>query len=184
MAALLNKWLFLSLLPLYLFDRGIFELGGTHFTPGKQIGLHPFHVSVVEMEHNPSDKTLEISCKTFTDDFEVILADTYNAKVDLINPTNKPAMDSLVKKYIISHLSVKVNGQPVKFSYVGFEHEKEAVYGYLEVSNVVSVHKIDVSNSLMYDLFDDQVNIMHISVGGKRISTKLNYPDKIAVFNW
>ena len=75
----------------------------------------------------------------------------------------------------------QVNGQPVKFSYVGFEHEKEAVYGYLEVSNVVSVHKIDVSNSLMYDLFDDQVNIMHISVGGKRISTKLNYPDKIAL---
>jgi hypothetical protein len=139
---------------------------------------HPFHVTVEEMNHNAQDKTLEISCKIFTDDFEKTLAKNYNSKVDLTNPPNKAAMDSLVKRYIFAHLSLKVNGKPVNLVYVGFETDKEASYGYVEVDNVPAVSRVEITNSLMYDQFDDQVNIMHVIVGGKRQSTKLSYPDK------
>jgi hypothetical protein len=145
---------------------------------------HPFHVSVVEIEHNASDKTLEISCKIFTDDFESILAKNYNTKVDLINPTDKAAMDTLVKKYIYSHLSIKVNGKPVVLNYIGYENEKEAAYGYIEVANVSSVSKLDISNNILFDKFDDQVNIMHVKANGDRKSTKLNYPEKETTFNF
>src|SRR6476661_2375693 len=34
---------------------------------------HPFHVSTTEINHNATDKTLEISCRIFTDDFESCL---------------------------------------------------------------------------------------------------------------
>jgi hypothetical protein len=34
---------------------------------------HPIYVSVTEIQHNAKDKTLEISCKIFTSDFEAIL---------------------------------------------------------------------------------------------------------------
>ena len=145
---------------------------------------HPFHVSVVEVEHNATDKTLEISCKIFTDDFETTLAKNYNTKVDLTNPPNKAAMDSLVKKYIFSHLTLKVNGKPVTMSYVGFENEAEAAYGYIQVDNIASVTKIELINTIMFDKFDDQVNIMHIKVNGNRKSTKLNYPDKETSFSF
>ena len=141
---------------------------------------HPFHMSVVEMNHNSQDKTIEISCKIFTDDFEKVLAKNYNTKADLINPPNKAAMDSLVKKYILGHLGLNVNGKPVSLVYVGFETDKEASYAYVEVDNVSNVSKVDIYNNLMYDMFDDQVNIMHVIVGGKRQSTKLTYPDKQA----
>jgi hypothetical protein len=139
---------------------------------------HPFHVSVEEITHNGAEKTLEISCKIFTDDFEKVLSKTYNTKVDLTNPPNKNAMDSLVKRYIFSHLQLKVNNRAVSLVYVGFETDKEASYGYVEVDNVPSLNRIDISNSIMYDQFDDQVNIMHVIVNGNRKSTKLEYPDK------
>jgi hypothetical protein len=184
MATFFNKWFLLSLFPLSIMSNGNFKPMGASLISKMVIIPHPFHVSVVEMEHNATDKTLEISCKLFTDDFESILAESYKIKVDLINPPVKSAMDSLVKKYFFSHLALKVNGQPVKLSYVGFEHENEAVFGYIEVEKVTTVNKIEIVNNLMYDLFDDQVNIIHITTGGKRISTKLNYPDKQAVFNW
>lgn len=142
--------------------------------------VHPFHMSVVEINHNVQDKTLEISCKIFTDDFEKVLAKNYNTKVDLTNPSNKAAMDSLVKKYIFSHFGMNLNGKPVSMVYVGFETEKEASYAYVEVDNVNAVSKVDIYNNLMYDMFDDQVNIMHVISGGKRESTKLTYPDKQA----
>lgn len=169
MAASVYKWLVIPVILLVL-------------TAGRPPVLHPFHVSVIEVNHNAADKTLEISCKIFTDDFEKILAKIYKTKVDLINSTNKPAMDSLVKKYLFSHLSMKVNGKPFSFSYVGFENENEAAYGYIEVDNVPSVSKLDISTNIMYDQFDDQINIMHVIVGGNRKSNKLTYPDKEVSF--
>ena len=157
---------------------------------------HPFHVSVVEVNHNATDKTLEISCKIFTDDFEKVLTQNYpltesrgqdaahKTKVDLINPSNKAAMDTLVKKYITSHLSLSADGKPVKLLYIGFERENEAVYSYVQVDNISSVKKIDITNKLMYDLFTDQANIMHVIVEGKRKSKKLDYPETIAKFEF
>ena len=171
MAASVYKWLFIALLAVPL----------TSATP---VLLHPFHVSVTEIEHNASGKTLEISCKIFTDDFETILAKNYKAKVDLINPPNKAAMDTLVKKYILSHLSVRANGKFLVLNYVGFENESEAAYGYIEVENLPAVSKLEITNSILFDKFDDQVNIMHVKVGGNRKSTRLNYPDREAVFNF
>jgi hypothetical protein len=50
--------------------------------PQVRTRLHPFHVSVVEINHNETDKTLEISCKIFIDDFEKVLAQNYKVKVD------------------------------------------------------------------------------------------------------
>lgn len=138
---------------------------------------HPFHVSVIEINHNAADKTLEISCKIFTDDFEKILAKNYKTKVDLINPSDKAPMDSLVKKYILSHLVISANGKPVSLHYLGFENDQEAAYGYIEVENIPVLNKISISTNIMYDQFEDQVNIMHVIVNGNRKSTKLNFPD-------
>ena len=147
-------------------------------------GPHPFHVSVVEINHNAVNKTLEISCKIFTDDFEKVLTQNYKTRVDLINPPVKSAMDTLVKKYIFSHVSLSIDGVPARLSYVGFERESEAVYGYVQVDNIPSVKKLDINNKLMYDLFADQINIIHVIVGGNRKSTKLDYPETQAEFSF
>jgi len=185
MATSVNKWFLLSLSTGFLL-----VLSGNlqHWdsrTPYRGAwGLHPFHVSVIEINHNATDKTLEISCKIFTDDFEKVLAKNYKTKVDLINPPDKAKMDTLIKKYLFSHLSVKANGKPVVFDYLGFENDHEAAYGYIEVPNIPAVNKFDISTSIMYDLFDDQMNIFHVTVDGKRKSTKLNYPDKEAVISF
>ena len=162
----------------------VFPLLAVVLVSAKPATFHPFHVTVTEVNHNAADKTLEISCKIFTDDFEKILSKNYKTKVDLINPPDKAKMDTLVKKYILSHLSVKANGRPVVFTYIGFENEKEAAYGYIEVENIPTVNRLELTNTLLYDMFDDQVSIMHITVGGNRKSNKLNYPEKEASFSF
>ncbi len=184
MASLLNKWFSFSLLAAFFITGIKTEEPSVRLVNSVMRGFHPFHVSVTEINHNAADKTLEVTCKIFTDDFEGVLAKNYKEKVDLINPPNKAAMDTLVKKYIISHLSVKANGKPVKFSYLGYEHDKEAVFAYLEVENVQAVSAFTINNNLMYDFFEDQVNIMHVFVGGNRKSTKLSYPETEASVNF
>ena len=145
---------------------------------------HPFHVSVVEINHNATDKTLEISCKIFTDDFEKVLAQNYQTRIDLINPPDKKAMDTVVKKYIVSHLTVSADGKPGNLVYIGYERDAEAVYSYVQVENISSVKKLDIVNKLMHDLFDDQINIMHVTVNGSRKSTKLDFPTANASLNF
>jgi hypothetical protein len=183
MALAYYKWLKVSsLLPFF----AIFSVSSGAPTTGKPTKLwpHPFHVSVVEIDHNATDKTLEISCKLFTDDFEKVLEQNYKTKVDLINPPLKKAMDTLVKKYINTHLFLRVDGLPVHLSYIGFEHESEAVYAYLQVDKIEGLKKIEMVNSLMHDLFTDQVNLVHVIVGGSRKSTKLDYPQTVATLEW
>lgn len=171
MAASVYKWLFIIAIT-------------TVLTSASPATWHPFHVSVTEIDHNASDRTLEVSCKIFTDDFENALVANYKTKVDLTNPPNKAAMDSLVKKYLFSHFTIRVNGKPVNYNYIGFEVDKEATYGYIEIANVPSLSKMDIVNTIMYDKFDDQVNIMHVKYKGERKSTKLDYPSKETSFNW
>lgn len=176
MVTLLYKWLFILLIPagLYIGER-------THdekilFASNADQTLHPIHVSVTEINHNATDKTLEISVRIFTDDFEKVLAKNYKTRIDLINPDRK-AMDKLVSDYIKTHLSIRTDGKPVNFSYLGFEKENEVINSYLQVDNIAMVNKIELVDKLMHDLFTDQTNLIHVTVGGKRKSVKLDYPE-------
>ena len=185
MASFLNKWFISSLVPVLFFGNTPYFGNPEFHPPCRQMArYHPFHVSVVEVNHNQAEQTLEISCKIFTDDFEKALAQHYKTRVDLINPPDKAAMDSLVKKYLISRLAISTGGKTLKLSYIGFERENEAVYGYVQADHVEAVKTIIITTNLLYDLFTDQVNLVHVIVGGKRKSTKLDYPETAAKFEF
>ena len=145
---------------------------------------HPFYVSVTEINHNAKDKTLEISCKIFTDDFEDALSRKYKTKVDLVQPKDKPAMDKLVNDYIKNHLAVKADNKARVMDYIGFEVENEAVYVYMQVNDIPTITRADVTNSVLYDLFNDQTEIIHFIENGNRKSVKIDYPATVASFQF
>lgn len=140
--------------------------------------LHPLHVSTTEVNFNQKEKSLEISCRIFTDDFEEVLTKQYKAKVDLNKPAMQKAMDGLIKNYLNTHLQYTVNGKNANAAYVGFEIDHEATNVYLEITNVATLQSLALNNSLMYDLFDDQMNILHVEKTGTRKSVRINYPIK------
>ena len=94
------------------------------------------------------------------------------------------AMDSLISKYLVSALSIRPQGRQVVYDYLGYELDKEAAYCYFEITNVPSLTKLDIVNTILYDLFDDQMNIMHVTVKGSRKSDKVNYPKKEVGFSF
>jgi hypothetical protein len=176
MVILLYKWLFFSLASFS---------GGHSCAPADSLARHPLFVSVTEMNYNAADKDLEISCKIFTDDFEKTLANVYHTKVDLSAPANKQANDKLVTEYIKTHLQLKLDNKAVTLTYVGFEKDNDAIWSYFEVDNAnTAPKKIDVTNSILYESYDKQMNLMHVTVAGSRKSTRLNYPEKEASFQF
>ncbi|HTQ26781.1 MAG TPA: DUF6702 family protein, partial [Puia sp.] len=82
------------------------------------------------------------------------------------------------------HLLLKVDGKPVTLQFVGSEKETDATWSYFQVNEVGSVKKLDVVNNLLYESFDTEINIMHVTVNGNRKSTKLNNPEANASFDF
>lgn len=141
--------------------------------------FHPFHVSSSEIEYNAKAGQLEISSKIFTDDFEAVLSKLYKTRADFSDKKLKPKMDELVTKYITTHLAVGSNGAFYELKLFGWEVDHEAVYVYTTANpKGFNPKSINVENTILYDLFDDQMNIVHFIVNGSRKSGKLNYPEK------
>ena len=145
--------------------------------------MHPFYMAVTEINYNKNDKVFEVTAKLFTDDFEKVLGDAYKTKVDLVNP-NRYEMDKLIKDYFKKHLMMIVDDKSIELKYLGFEQDSEAVYCFLEVERIEEIKKISIKNSLLHDLNEHQINIMHVIVDGKRKSVKLDFPDKVANFKF
>ena len=147
--------------------------------------LHPIFVSVTDMNYNQKDKTMEISCKIFTDDLETVLAKATGLKIDLFNPKDTALTGKQISNYISTHLILKIDGKPVHLNFIGFERELDAVWSYFEISQVGTAPKnIAVMNDLLYDNFKQQINLMHVTVAGNRKSTKLDNPDSSFNFSF
>jgi hypothetical protein len=139
---------------------------------------HPLHLSSTELNYNTKSLTVEISCRIFTDDFEDLLGKKYKIKPDLSSVGRHREMDALVNKYMATHLQLAAAGKVVPLTYLGYENDKEAIVVYLESAEVKNIKSLEVSCTVLYDSFDDQTNIFHVSYNGNRKSSKLTYPDK------
>lgn len=160
MASILFKWLL---------------IGGLIINPAST--YHPIFVSVTEIEHNAKDKTLEISCKIFTDDFEKALRATYKTSVDLLQPKDKNAMNKLVADYVQKHLLIKIDGKAATLQFLGYQQDEEGIESYYQVNNVPSVKKLDITDNILFEYKKEQISIIHTTINGNKKSTKLVNPD-------
>jgi len=139
--------------------------------------MHPIYVSVTEIQHNAKDKSLEVSCKIFTGDFENILKSKTKSKINLLQPSDKKQMEFLVNQYIQQHLKIKVDGVLKSMEFLGYEQNEDAIQSYFEIENVANLKKIDVQDDILYEYKSEQISIIHVVVNGNRKSTKLLNPE-------
>ncbi|MGV3761841.1 DUF6702 family protein [Parapedobacter sp.] len=146
--------------------------------------LHPFYVSITTVDYNEQAHRVEISSRIFYDDLETALKNGRDLKIDLIHPTDKSVADSLLATYFGDHLRFSMDGEPVSVRYVGYEIDEDVAWCFLEVVNIDRVGKLRIDNRILFDHFPKQSNILHVTAYGKRQSTKLDNPERTAVFEW
>jgi hypothetical protein len=160
---------------------------GSATTPEKTSAVsafHPFYISVTEINQNVKEQSLEISCKMFAEDLELQIEKNYKTTLDISAEKDKATFDKYIHDYVSRHLAITVDGKPASLSYVGFEKEKESVYCYFEADHIATAHKVNITNSILHDFNQEQINIIHVTVNGHRQSTKLNFPDTQASFSF
>ena len=146
--------------------------------------LHPFFVSVAEINHNKKDKTLEVSIHIFTNDLEQTLRKSFGKKVNLTDTAMTKKMDILVNAYIITYFKLVVDGKPVQMKFDGFEQIAESTWCYFEVSDIAALNKIQIKNSLLYDFEAKQTNMNIVKYNGVEKTRKLENPERDVVFEY
>ncbi len=141
-------------------------------------GLHPFYVSVCQIDHNPQNETLEITLKVFTDDLEKTLEERVNQSLFLGTDRELAFSDSLIDVYFTEKLNLSVNDAPVTHNYLGKEVEMQVTWCYIEVKGISSVNHIQVVNTIFLEMYDTQTNLVNIRVGKEKKSMLLNQGKK------
>ena len=90
--------------------------------------LHPFFVSVIDITHNPKERSIEMSVRIFNEDLEKTLQKYTTAKIDILQPANREFVNEEIQKYISKHLTVIVNGKPIGYKIIGFEQQKYSFF--------------------------------------------------------
>src|SRR5437762_8653595 len=108
--------------------------------------IHPFFVSMTDINYNNKEKELEISVRIFTDDLENTLRKYHSENIDILHPADIKRMNGFVDDYIGKHLQLQVNGSPVQISFLGYEEQSESIWSYFEVKNISNVQKMNITN--------------------------------------
>lgn len=139
---------------------------------------HPYHVGSVEINYNSKSKTFEITGRFFLDDMENGLSQKYGKSFHFNDGKYKAQLNEALKNYSAEYFKLKTDNKFLKINYVGYEEDNESVNLYLESEAVNAPKKVETAVSFLYNLFEDQINIVHIIVNGNRKSEKLTYPNR------
>jgi hypothetical protein len=135
--------------------------------------LHPMHVSVTEIEMDEKDKRLEIMMRVFADDLETTLRDHLKQPEYDIAKQSKAALDATMKEYLAPRFKIAVDNKPVQSKYLGYELEGDAFIFYIEVPGVKKLKTIQIQNNIIMEVFEDQSNLVHVTVRGTVRSLRL-----------
>ncbi len=146
--------------------------------------VHPYHVGSVEFKYDSKTQTFQISGKFFLDDLENALKQKFGKAVHFNDEKYKSQINTYLIQYCEEYLKLKTDNKFLKINYLGYEEDLEAVNIYLESEKAPLPKKVETAVSFLYNLFDDQLNIVHIIVNGQRKSDRLLYPNRYLYQNF
>lgn len=136
--------------------------------------IHPFYVSITDINLNNKTNVIEISTKIFSDDLENGIFSNSKLKIDIIHPKNKEQANVLVANYLKKHLIIRINNQLIPLKFIGYEISDAAVWCYLETEKVNKISVLEIKNDVLIGLHPTQNNILNVKIGGKEENVKLD----------
>ena len=140
---------------------------------------HPFHVGVTQINIK-DNRDVQLEVRVFTDDIQKVML----SRGVRFNPENSDKKSkNEVERYLLKHLQLKTAFKnlphtwvPIHLKLVGFERESDATWFYLEPAEVLKQEAVKwrFSNTVLFDLFDDQMHVVNTSNGEIRVSEQLH----------
>jgi hypothetical protein len=131
---------------------------------------HKYYVSTSLFNFTDTN-SLQITIRLFKDDFKDALKKKYSINRVL---TDQVLIDSTfhsnINNYFNSFLTVSFDGVKNKLNFLGLENKNEMFVFYLEIEKLPSFNVISLDNKLLFDIYSEQKNIIHVKKNGNKKS--------------
>lgn len=145
--------------------------------------LHAYHSTLTELRYNAPKKQLELSVKVFTDDFEKALSQGQAAPVNLTDAGPRPL--ALTTAYVQRTLQVRtLAGAPLPVQVLGMQAENDGYWLYCKVPLPGPLAGVQLRQTMMLDVFGDEMNIVNIEASGKKQSALFRAGHEQETINW
>jgi hypothetical protein len=130
------------------------------------VNAHKFHTTLTRIDFNEKEKTAEIYLQVFTDDLLYALRKSNSADISLEKTKN---IDELIFTYLKEKfVFIDVNDKQKDLVWVGKELENDSTFIYFQIENVETLEKLKLLNSLFFEHFPEQSNIVICKSGEKK----------------
>lgn len=131
---------------------------------------HRYHTSVTRLEYNVEEHSAEITIQTFADDLEAALSKRTRSKASENIRLDGSKANALVFDYLRTVFQLNSGSGQIELQWVGMELKGYSVWIYVQAKLPGGLSKASVRNNLLFDLFEDQVNIVNVLQHGKKVS--------------
>jgi hypothetical protein len=132
---------------------------------------HPFHTSVAEAEWNAETKRLEVALRVAADDFETALNAHSETRIrlDESDSADQAAQAYLKETFVIRRAKEE---EPLELKWSGKEVTPKAVWLYFEVEAPDGVEGYELSNRVLHETEETQINTLAIKLNGRKVSLR------------
>lgn len=131
---------------------------------------HDFHVSNTDIVYRTATSSLEITVHLFVDDVEIALDAYSDEPLYLCTDRERPEAVDLVEEYLRDKFQCLVESKTLEFTFLGKEQDDDlqSMWCYLEIEKVPLPHSLEIRNSLLTEVYDDQKNIVNIGIDSQK----------------
>ncbi len=145
---------------------------------------HKYYVSVTQIEYVSEKSSLQIITRIDVDDLELTLQERYDKSIDLTTLNEKPTVDDYLIKYLKAKLNIKVNSKNINFTFLGKKYDNDQVVCYLEATDIKDIKSIEVKNTVLFDNFPEQKNVLKITMFKERFNRICSRADDTEQLNF
>jgi hypothetical protein len=134
------------------------------------------HVSVTNFEYLSKNKSATISVKVFPDDFELAFIHNYNLRLNLGTDSIHPEWEKYTNLYFSKMFSLKVNNKfNIPLVFKNYEVKDDGIFFYFSAPMSQKIKSIQIDNGILLDVFENQTNLLILSIDGKEKGYNLNF---------
>lgn len=140
------------------------------------LNAHTYHTSLTRIDYNAKEKLVQISIQLFAHDLLPALERRAKRKIDL---EKTPDADLILFQYINENFVLTDKNETAKkLVFVGKEVQVNTVYVYLETASDDGLENYTLKNTLFFETFPEQTNIVVARFGDKKADLLFKAGDK------
>ena len=137
------------------------------------MAVHKFYMSIYQINYAPQKKMIQITARIFIDDLNDALEKKYHKKYFIGTDRETPDDEVAMKKYLSEKFILKLNGTAKPMSFLSKEVDTNVLVCYFKITDVSKINKLEIENSALTELNDEQQNIIQANITGEKQSLLL-----------